>query len=49
MDKALMDLIYQAAMTASREMGSDVLSMSCYVSTWQGLSHDEVLEELEAA
>lgn len=45
----LMDLLYEAALRASSAMGDDLLKMSCYVSNWGDLNHDEEEVELEAA
>ena len=41
------EALFEAALTAARAIGSDLLAMSCFVSNWR--SQSESVEELEAA
>ncbi|MBW4093259.1 MAG: hypothetical protein HIU82_19485 [Proteobacteria bacterium] len=53
MNKTIENMLYEAALTASQEMGSDLKNMSCFISNWGDLTcrHDEneMQEDLVAA
>ncbi|WP_158926731.1 hypothetical protein [Acidisphaera sp. S103] len=49
MDKKTEQMIYDAALRATHEMGSDLLKMSCFVSNWKQQAEIVPEKELEAA
>ena len=49
MDKATELTIYEAALRTSRQMGEDLLRMSCFASNWRETSAVEADSELEFA
>lgn len=49
MDKNTEQMIHDAALRAAREMGSDLLKMSCFVSNWSHQTQITSEKELETA
>ncbi len=49
MDKKTEQMIYDAALSAAYEMGSDLLKMSCFISNWSQQTQLAPEKELETA
>ena len=49
MDRMIQRALYEAALAAAREMGSDLLNMSCFYSNWAEMEKSAEEELLQAA